>query len=332
MPKRTARRRSSWPCIRYTPAWIAGVLLVLPVLSSLVILVAALYGLYVFYLGLPPLMKCPKDKAFGYTAVVVICAIVISVVVGAVGGMLGIGAVMGASMMRGAAATAMPGSIAASSTSSSPAQSSIQYDPNSPLGKLEQLGKKLEATNQKMEAAQKSGDQNGQVSAAMDGLGVLLGGGHHVDPIGIDQLKPFVPETFAGLPKRSSNAEKNGFAGISVSKAEATYSDGADRSITLEISDSGGASGLMGLAGWAAVQEEKDNDDISERTAKVNGRITHEMVSKHAGGSNEFGMVLGDRFVVSAKGRGVDLNTLKSAVAALNLQKLESMKDVGVQK
>src|SRR6188474_1325080 len=44
----------------YTPAWVAGVLLVLPVLSSLVMIVAALYGLYLMYLGLPRLMKSPQ--------------------------------------------------------------------------------------------------------------------------------------------------------------------------------------------------------------------------------------------------------------------------------
>ena len=34
------------------------------------------YGIYLLYLGLPVLMKCPPDKAIAYTAVVVICAIV----------------------------------------------------------------------------------------------------------------------------------------------------------------------------------------------------------------------------------------------------------------
>jgi hypothetical protein len=47
------------------------------------------------------------------------------------------------------------------------------------------------------------------------------------------------------------------------------------------------------------------------------------------GGTNEFGVVVGDRFVVSAKGRGVDLAALKAAVTGLDLSKLEGMKDVG---
>ena len=49
-------------------------------------------------------------------------------------------------------------------------------------------------------------------------------------------------------------------------------------------------------------------------------------------GTNEFGVLLGDRFVVNAEGSGVTLNDLKAAVSALNLGKLESIKGVGVQK
>ncbi len=80
----------------FTPSWVAGILQVLPVLAVLV-LVGSLYSLYVLYLGLPKLMKCPDDQAVGYTAVIVICAIVLSAVIGfitaSIGGlgMLGLG-------------------------------------------------------------------------------------------------------------------------------------------------------------------------------------------------------------------------------------------------
>lgn len=297
----------------YTPAWVAGVLHILPALGILALL-AAFYGLYLLYLGLPRLMKCPQDKALGYTAVVVICAVVIAVVIGAVGAVIGIG--------TGAMNSTMRRSVAGSE---------VQFDKDSPLGKLQDLGKKLDESNKKIEAAQKSGDPNAQAAAAMEGLGTLLGGGKHVDPIGIDQLKPFVPDTFAGLPKKSSSAEKTGLASLMVSKAEATYGDGVGKSVTLEISDTGGASGLLGLAGWVGLQGETEDDSSSERTQKVDGRLVHEKVSK-TGGANEFGVVLGDRFVVSATGRGVGLGELKSAISSLDLSKLESMKNVGVTK
>jgi hypothetical protein len=310
----------------YTPAWVAGVLQIVPVLGILAVL-GALYGLYLLYLGLPRLMKCPEDKAIGYTVVVVVCAIVLTLVIGAVGGMIAGAGLIGAGALGSLGGV---GGLGGVTRASGPA-SEVQYSRDSTLGKLQELGKKMEESNKKMEAAQKRGDGNAAAAAAVEGLGTLFGGGRRVDPIGIDQLKPFVPENFAGLPKTSSSAEKNGIAGLMVSKAQASYSDGAQKHVTLELSDTGGASGLMGLAGWIGLQGEKEDDNGSESTQKVNGRLVHEKVSKR-GGNNEFAVVLGDRFVVSATGSGVGLGELKAAVGGLDLGKLESMKDVGVQK
>lgn len=56
-----------------TPIWIAGVLQIIPALGLLVIL-AALYAIYLFYLGLPPVMHTPADKVIPY---MVVAAIVI---------------------------------------------------------------------------------------------------------------------------------------------------------------------------------------------------------------------------------------------------------------
>jgi hypothetical protein len=297
----------------YTPAWLAGALQILPALGILGILIG-LYGLYLLYLGLPPLMKCPPDKAMGYTAVVVICAIVLTLVTGAIGGLF-----IAPSMSMTGGLGSLGGGDA------------VQVDKDSPLGRLEALGQKLDESAKKMEAAKKSGDTAGQTAAAFEALGTLLGGGKRVDPIAIDQLKPFVPETFAGLPRTSSNVERTGLANLMVTKAEAAYSDGADKTVRLDITDTGGVSGLVGLAGWVGVQGEKEDDEGSERTRMVDGRLVHEKLSK-VGGTNEFGVVLGDRFVVSAEGEGVSLDTLKGAVSSLDLGKLETLKSVGVTK
>ena len=293
----------------YTPAWIAGVLGIIPVLGILGIL-AGLYAIYLLYLGIPRLMKSPQDKAVVYTLVVVVVAIVLGFVVGAV--------------------TALFVSVPRPGFTASTSSSDVQFDKNSPLGKLQDIAKAAEASSKKIEAAEKSGDSNAATAAAVEGLGALLGGGKKVDPLDVEQLKPFVPETFAGLKRSSYNAEKSGIAGLQVSKAEAQYSDDSGKSIDLEISDTGGVSGLMAFAGWAGVQGVREDDNGSERTQKIDGRLVHEKTSK-SGGTNEYAVVLGDRFVVSAKGDGVDVNTLKSAVGSIDLARLESMKTVGVK-
>jgi hypothetical protein len=297
-----------------TPAWIAGILNIIPALGLLGIL-AALYGIYLMYLGLRQVMKSPDDKAVAYTAVVAISCLVVMIVLGVITATItGIGAYAGggiAGLGRSPAAT-------------------TRVDPNSPLGKLESFGKAMDESAKKMEAAQKSGDPNAQVSAALEGLGTLFGGGKRVDPIGIDQLKTFVPEAFGGMPKTSTSAEKTGLPGLMVSTAEARYGDG-QKTIELDIVDTGGVSGLVGIAAWAGIMGEKEDDEAVERTWKEGDRLMHEKRAKQAGGTNEFALVLGGRFVVTAKGNGVELNDLKTAVGSLDLAKLESMKNVGVK-
>jgi hypothetical protein len=61
----------------YTPVLVAGILRILPIIGTLVSIVAGFYSLYVLYLGLPVLMKSPRDKAVGYTVVVIVAAIVL---------------------------------------------------------------------------------------------------------------------------------------------------------------------------------------------------------------------------------------------------------------
>jgi hypothetical protein len=65
----------------FTPGWIAGVLMLLPTLAPIAGLIG-LYGLYLLYVGLPILMKSPPDKALPYTAVTIIVAIVVWIVIG----------------------------------------------------------------------------------------------------------------------------------------------------------------------------------------------------------------------------------------------------------
>lgn len=65
----------------WTPSWIAGILVIIPVLSPIAILLS-LYSLYLFYLGLPILMDTPKDKALGYFVVTILLSIVIFILIG----------------------------------------------------------------------------------------------------------------------------------------------------------------------------------------------------------------------------------------------------------
>lgn len=83
----------------YTAAWVAGIFRLIPVAGGIIALIALIYSIYTFYLGVPPVKKAPADKAVGYTIVVLICNILLFWVLGLVllpmvlgGGMIGMGA------------------------------------------------------------------------------------------------------------------------------------------------------------------------------------------------------------------------------------------------
>ena len=296
----------------YTPAWIAGVLGIIPMLGILGILIS-LYGLYLLYLGLPRLMGNPEEKSIGYTIVVVICAIVVGFVF---------------SLVTGAVTALTGGGLMGAMSRSEP---QVTFEKGSPMGNLEDFGKKMEAASKKMEAAQKSGDPGKQVAAAMEGLGTVLGGGKRYEPVAVDTLKPLLPETVAGLRKTGSSAERGGMPGLEMARAETEYGDeGGGKRLKLEVVDTGGAGGLMGIAGWAMVQGDKEDANGIERTRKEGSRLVHERISK-TGGENEFTVVVGNRFVVSAEGRGVTIDDLRKAANAVDLGRLESMKEQGAK-
>ena len=79
-----ADRTSAFKLVVYgsTAAWAAGVFQLIPGLGLLGIL--GLYSLYLYYLGATPVMRVPQDKAAGFTAVTILAAVLLYIVVGAV--------------------------------------------------------------------------------------------------------------------------------------------------------------------------------------------------------------------------------------------------------
>jgi hypothetical protein len=284
----------------YTPVWIVGILAIIPALGLLTIL-AGLYAIYLLFLGLPKLMRVPQEKAVGYTVVVVIAAIVVGFVIAAIAGLITAPAMMAGGAMGG---------------------SQVTYEKDSAMGKLDDFAKKMELQAKKMEEAQKSGDPNKQMEAALGALGTAMSGGKTVEPVQLDALKPFVPEKFAGLPRTDIRTERGGVSGLMIAKAEGEYREG-DKRVQLEVSDTGGAAGLLGMVAWLGVQGEKEDANRRESTRREGTRVIHEEVDKR-GGKSEYTVVLGNRFVVSAEGNA-EISALKSAVNALELAKLEAL-------
>lgn len=71
-----------------TPVWIAGILNLIPMLAVLIVF-AAIYSIYLFFLGMPVLMKTPQEKVIPYMVVSVLVIIVVWFVIGAILGIAG---------------------------------------------------------------------------------------------------------------------------------------------------------------------------------------------------------------------------------------------------
>jgi hypothetical protein len=79
--RRDSRQALKVAAYSLTPAGLSSVLaLAPPILATPLQLLAGLYGSYVLYLGLPVLMRSTREKAFGYSASVIICTALVGVV------------------------------------------------------------------------------------------------------------------------------------------------------------------------------------------------------------------------------------------------------------
>lgn len=289
-----------------TAGWVAGIAQVIPWIGWLIGLAGGIYSIYLLYLGLPHTMKSPAEKAAGYTAVSVIAAIVLGWICWAI-----IGAMFWRGMMG---PVGMPGSAVSSSGS---------FEAGSTGAALEAWAKKMEAASKAVDESAKQ--NNGAPSAAAVGalVGAAVAGGGGVDALSTDQLRGFLPETLGGLPRTSISASRNAAMGFQVAEASADYGDGQGTNLRLEINDTGGAQGILALASWANVEEQKEWQGGYEKTYRDGGRIVHERWDSGSS-RGEYSQIVANRFSVGVSGNAASMDALKSAVAAVNLAGLEA--------
>lgn len=149
------------------------------------------------------------------------------------------------------------------------------------------------------------------------------------EPVDFRRLKEMLPETAAGLPRTNAEGARQGMGGMDVSNATGTYGDGANASITLTVSDMGGIQGaaLMG-AMWTMVTIDRETDTETERTHEIGGFPGYEKHNSESQ-SGEMQVVVANRFLIKAEGRGVSAEQIKSAFETVDLGTLDRMKDEG---
>lgn len=310
-----------------TPGFVAGVLSIFPPLAVLE-LFAALWGLYLFYVGIPVVMQTTRDKALPYTVVCMLCAFVIGLVLSVT-----IGVVVG--VTRLATGGFGPGAYGANSPASDEAQAkavaativgnamggsdSDKKQAESMVGGVTQAAKEADA-------ASSTGDTTAQAQAGMNVLKSLVTAGKDaVKPIPREALKTLLPDSAAGLPRSTAESQSGTFAGIAASGATATYGDDKAGTIELNVGDMGNMGGLALMANLGASLGSSESDEGYTKTIEVDGRKVHE-TWHNAGKKSELFEVIDNRFAVTASGSGVDMDTALQALQSVDVSKFAQLK------
>jgi hypothetical protein len=246
----------------------------------------------------------PQDKAPGYTAVLVVCGIVASVVIGMV--TAGITAGAGFAGMAGMRHHGDGG----------------EFSISSPDGKVTIDTTKLQEAAARAEAAAKQMENSNDPAAAGKVAAAALGGTGQ--PFAPQDLKALLPESVAGLKRESMESEGSGAMGFNVSTASARFRDG-DKQVELKVTDFGGGGGLLSFAAWANVTLDNETDTAVDKIYKQGERSVHEQYQKD-GSRAEYTVVLGNGAIVEATGNGVPFSVVKEALGSIDLAKLEAMK------
>jgi hypothetical protein len=157
--------------------------------------------------------------------------------------------------------------------------------------------------------------------------------GKKVTPVDFRELKSLLPESIGDLKRSNLEGEKVAAMGMNISTANADYNDADNNiSIDIKITDLGSVSGLSGLAayGWYMVDIDKENETGYEKTITYKGNKGYEKYDNE-GKHGELNILVAKRFVVEANGNNVSMDQMKTAVDMIDVGKLESWKDVGVE-
>lgn len=291
-----------------TAALLGGVFSLFPLLSILGLL-AGLYSIYLLYTGLPVLMKSNPEKAVGYTALVVVAAIVLGLIMGSITTLF-----------------AVPG-VGSFASDDEPAVTIT-----SPRGKvvidsaaISAAQRKIETASRQIEAGKADKDTAAVAAGSRDAVAAvagMLGGGKAIES---KMLKAALPEQLGGLARTGFEAQDGAALGIGASQVSADYGTG-ERKVHLEISDLGGL-GAMAAAAFGMVQGEKEDANHAEKTWQENGRTLHESYQKNDS-SAERRVALKNGIIVTLTAQRTDIATLRSMAAQIDLAALERLERV----
>lgn len=260
----------------HAPGWLGGVFLILPatgILPPLGVITAGLtlYGLYLLYLGLEPVMRVKRDKCPVYAGV---AGMVFLALWGAVS--------LSTTAFDRAAMVPAPGAT-------------LHTDgADIDMAKLKKAARELkEALSSKAPPRQ---------VASTDELESLLSS-----------------ELVAGFTRTELTSNSAQVGRLTGATAKGVYQK--DKAvISVSLSDVGS---LAGLAEAVKLNDSKTTANGYEKSSEVDGRLTIEKWDRPSG-SGEYNVLVGNRFLVQAKGQA-PVEVLKDAARAVDFGRLEAM-------
>jgi hypothetical protein len=325
-----------------TPAMLSSVLSLSPVLPTLLQLLAGLFGIYVLYLGLPVIMQAPREKAFGYTASVVICTILFGILLGVLSAFAHIGAAGAHQGLFGGTPTERAAEQAAARDQGAAAVGNtignlLGTDEKGKAGLGAAVSNLAKAGENQAQTANGDGapasNAQSPLSAAgglMSALGGALGGPHPVNTVDFKTLASMLPASLPGMKRTSAMGENQGALGVKASSAKADYQGSDGSRVHVEIADMSGISGLMDLAGSLVQNTTSESDSGYEKDVVIGGRTVHEKFEAHDR-KGDLSVMLAKRYTVDISGTGVEMHSLEQSLGQIDLAHLESMKDAGTR-
>ncbi|MBO0947189.1 transposase [Fibrella sp. HMF5405] len=147
-----------------------------------------------------------------------------------------------------------------------------------------------------------------------------------VETVDFRKLKDMLPADAAGLTRKSANGEKNGMGGFTFSTATGEYeNEDNSQNIDLAIVDTGGSGAMMGMAAWSMIEMDKETESGYEKTTKIGDNKAFEKYD-NANKSGEVAVLVKNRYIITVKGRGVEMAKIKSVLDDVDLEKLGAMK------
>ena len=284
-------------------AFLGGIFAAVPAFAPLAVL-GLLASVFLFYTGVPALMRCPPRNAAAYSSAMAVSAIVVAAAVGI-------------------ALSRLSPLIAAAWREGPPPP--IAFDRST----IPVIVERMEEASRRVAAAQQTARSTAPLASASDAGGAsgpartpAVSGA--AAPIPAAEFAASLPETLAGMPRESIDSRDALPRVDLLAWAKASYFK-EGRHIAISIVDLGGPVVIeaMRMRPFAAIRT--DGAEVTEHNYNDGARAIRELAYKDARPS-KFTIILGNGVMIEMSASRVGMSYMKLIYASMDVKRLEALK------